>query len=151
MRTVWIHVWCYLLTFVSAIVPWVNGELAVLSLAALVDSPADLASLALVASAGQMTGKSVLYWAARGAAKQPRIQATRLERWRLRFERHPLSAIVIMLVSATIGVPPFYLLTLVAGAMKMNFGGFLAVGTCGRVVHFMLIVFVPHLVIRVRR
>ena len=50
---------------VSAVVPWVNAELLMISAIPLADSRGALAALVVAVSAGQMTGKTFMYWASR--------------------------------------------------------------------------------------
>lgn len=140
-------VFCFLVAVASAVVPWVNGEVMVLALAAAVAAERDLVGLALAAAAGQMTGKAVMYWAARGGATLPGARvATQLDIWRARFEERPGQSLGLMCVSAFAGVPPFYLMTLVAGALRFPFAVFLAIGIAGRFLHFLAVVLVPRLV-----
>ncbi len=144
----WVAVWCFGLTVVSAVVPWVNAELIVLSFPVLTQSPLELTALVLVATAGQMTGKIAVYWTGRGAGKLPKKRtAAAIERWRLRFERKPASASGFVFLSSAVGIPPFYLMSLVAGALKLDFGRYFFFGTCGRLVRFGLVAFAPHLIL----
>ena len=144
----WVAVWCFGLTVVSAVVPWVNAELIVLSFPVLTQSPLELTALVLVATAGQMTGKIAVYWTGRGAGKLPKKRtAAAIERWRQRFERKPASASGFVFLSSAVGIPPFYVMSLVAGALKLDFGRYFFFGTCGRLVRFGLVAFAPHLII----
>jgi membrane protein YqaA with SNARE-associated domain len=141
--------WCFALTVASAVFPWVNAELIVLSLPAFASSKAALLVLVLVATAGQMTGKCVLYWTGR---KSDSVLARRrvgkaLQKWRERLEARPVRAMMLVLLSSLTGLPPFYVMTLVAGALKMNFPVYLVAGTTGRLVRFGALVTIPHLVL----
>ena len=140
---------CYFLSFLSALLPWVNGEVLLLSLAALTPSPFYLAGLVLLASAGQMTGKCILYWTGRGTItmKGGRIGKA-LNAWKGRFERSPSKSMGLVFVSAISGIPPFYVITLLSGAFRLHFGRFMAVGACGRLLHFGILVLIPQLGIR---
>ncbi len=144
----WICLWCFGLTFVSAVIPWVNAEIIVLSLPAFASSRAGLLGLVLVAAAGQMTGKCVVYWVGRegGRILKPRIESA-AARWRDRLAARPRKAAILVLVSSITGIPPFYLMSLVAGALRMNFAVFLAAGTAGRLVRFGALVSLPKLVL----
>jgi membrane protein YqaA with SNARE-associated domain len=135
---------CYFLSIVSALVPWVNGELLLLSLSALVPSPAYLAGLVLLASAGQMTGKCILYWAGRGTIpmKKGHIAGV-MNSWRGRFERSPKKVMGLVFVSAVFGIPPFYVITILSGAFRLRFSRFMAIGTCGRLLHFGMLSLLP--------
>ena len=59
---------CFALTLVSAVAPWVNAEIVLLSFTTTASSPAMMAALVIIATAGQMTGKMALY-----AAGHPRV------------------------------------------------------------------------------
>lgn len=143
----WTYLSCYIISVVSALLPWVNAEVLLLSFSTLVSFPHGLAALVLVGSGGQMTGKIVLYWAGRGTR---RLQSSRvsavLDRWRGRLEKHPSGPAVLIFTSASLGLPPFYAATLFAGAIQYRFGLFLLIGTLGRLVRFGVLLFAPHLV-----
>lgn len=136
--------WCFGLTVASALFPWVNAEVIVLSLPAVATSKTALLVLVLVATAGQMTGKCALYWAGRkgNRALPGRVEKT-LGRWRERLEARPSKAAALVLVSSVIGLPPFYAMTLLAGALKMNFPLYLTIGTAGRLLRFGALVTLP--------
>lgn len=137
---------CFGLSIVSALVPWVNGEILLLSMAALVHSPGKLFVLVVLASAGQMAGKCVLYWTARGAlhSGSSRI-AKKVERWRERFEGPLAKRLALVFISSAVGIPPFYIISILAGAFQLDFKSFQVVGMCGRLVRFGLIVAIPYL------
>jgi len=148
----WTAAWCFGYTVLSAIVPWVNAEVVVLSLPLFAASRLELMALVLVATAGQMVGKCVVYWSARGAGKAPPERWTAsLERWRVRFERRPPAALGLVFVSSAVGIPPFYVISLLAGALKLGFGRYLFAGTCGRLVRFGLLAFCPQLILEMFR
>jgi membrane protein YqaA with SNARE-associated domain len=146
----WIASGCYAIAVVSAIVPWVNAEVVMLSAAPLARTQVQLAALVALVTLGQRTGKSIMYWISRKAARPraPRVQQA-IDRWQERFQRHPGSALGVMAISSTVGLPPFYVVAIAAGALHVPFGRFLAVGTAGRLVHFALLALVPQLVWRV--
>jgi membrane protein YqaA with SNARE-associated domain len=129
--------WCLGVTTVSAIVPWINAEVVVLSLPAVAGSTPALVALVGVATLGQMAGKSVIYWAARRGVRAPSAaMQARLDDWRLRLEHRRYALPALVFVSSVVGIPPFYLMTLLAGALGMSFPLFLVAGTAGRLVRF---------------
>jgi membrane protein YqaA with SNARE-associated domain len=142
----WVVLGCFGLTVASAVFPWLNAELIVLSLPAFATSRSALVLLVLVATAGQMTGKCVVYWTGR---KGDRIVSGRagqtLSKWRERLEKRPARALALVLVSSMTGLPPFYIMTLVAGTMKMSFPRYLVAGATGRLVRFGALVSLPQL------
>jgi membrane protein YqaA with SNARE-associated domain len=137
---------CFSLSILSALMPWVNGEVLLLSLSAFAPSRYALALLVILTSAGQMTGKCILYWASRGVIpiKKGRLGKS-LNSWKERFERSPSKVMGIVFISALSGIPPFYVITLLSGALRLRFGRFLAVGTIGRLLHFGVLVLIPQL------
>lgn len=141
-----LHLSCFFLSIMSALMPWFNGEVLFLSLTTFASSPFHLAILVLLASAGQMTGKCVLYWAGRGSIpiKKGRI-GNSLNSWKVRFERSPSKSMGLVFISAVSGIPPFYVITILSGAFRLRFGRFIAVGICGRLLHFGVLVLVPQL------
>jgi membrane protein YqaA with SNARE-associated domain len=148
------HLWVMALAycgagFVSAVVPWVNAEVLMLSAVPLARSAPALAALVVAVSAGQMAGKAVMYWVSRRSAlpRSPRVQGA-LDRWRVRFEHRPGAALGLTFVSALVGIPPFYAVSIAAGALRVAFGRFMAVGTLGRLAHFAIVALLPDLLWR---
>ncbi len=138
------YFWCFAISIVSALVPWVNGEVLLLSLAALAHSPWAIGVLVLSASAGQMTGKCVLYWAGKGVIPlESRRVRYAIAKWKGRFEQSSPRMLALVFVSSALGIPPFFVTTILAGVSRVPFAPFVAVGTCGRLVRFGTIAFVP--------
>jgi uncharacterized membrane protein YdjX (TVP38/TMEM64 family) len=115
----------------------------------LAGSPRGLAALVVAVSAGQMTGKAFMYWASRTSTRPrtPRVQGA-VDRWCARLQQRPRSLLAITFLSALVGIPPFFVVSVAAGALGMAFPRFLAVGAAGRVVHFAVVAWVPHLMWR---
>jgi len=67
----WLSLACYGLAVVSAVVPWVNAEVLLLSASPMAGSRADLAMLVLAVTTGQLTGDSIMYWLSRRAICPP--------------------------------------------------------------------------------
>ena len=141
----WAIASCLMLSFVSAVVPWVNAEVILLGFAATVGSTSELAVVVVVVTAGQMIGKCLLYEASRRAAALPRHADEAASRWQRRLSSVRSAPLTLVFVSSVVGVPPFYLVTLVAGALRIGVGRFVAAGTLGRLVRFGCLVAVPHL------
>jgi membrane protein YqaA with SNARE-associated domain len=59
----------------------------------------------------------------------------RVERWR--------SKDLLVLFSAATGLPPFYLLSILAGSLRFPFARFAAAGFAGRIVRFAVVMSVP--------
>lgn len=140
----WAGLGCFGLTVLSAVFPWFSAEIVVLALPAVAGSGVELAVLVAVAAAGQMTGKGLVYWAARrgSALASPRV-ARAFARWQGRLDRWRARPAALVFVSATAGFPPLFLVTAFAGAARWNFQWFLLAGTAGRLVRFGAIAYVP--------
>ena len=139
---------CLGLAMISAVIPWVNAEAIVVALPAIAHSPTELAALVIVVTIGQMAGKCVVYVAGRRAlalserseSKGVRLGtgtiAERAARWQARAANSPWQAVGLVGLSSAAGIPPFYVMSAVAGAVGMNLGWFLVAGTTGRLIRF---------------
>ena len=128
---------------VSALVPLVNLEVYLVGLAA-VSSTAHVWLLAAVAGAGQMLGKLAWYYLGANALRwgwvrrkveKPKAQA-KLELWRRRTTDRPWFSAALVGVSAFSGFPPFAVIAVLAGQLRMNVALFLGVGLLGRTLRF---------------
>lgn len=129
----------------SAVIPVINIEIYLLGAAALAP-PAMAVPLVLAATIGQMIGKVVMYFAGTGAVKLPgkRLQAA-LERMNATLRDRPRSGGALVFASAASGFPPFFMVTVAAGAARMNLAAFIVLGFLGRLIRFAVIVALPHL------
>lgn len=131
----------------SAVIPLFNAEAYLAGVAATLASDSDTLALwllGLLAGAGQMLGKLVWYLAGRHALEwswlkkktsSPKWQAS-VEKWRHRIGDRWWLAALILLVSAVFGFPPFAVLSLLAGQLRVPLPVFLVVGVVGRTVRF---------------
>jgi membrane protein YqaA with SNARE-associated domain len=129
----------------GALLPFVNTEIYLVGASALAPR-AMLVPLVVAGSVGAMAGKVLLYLAGRGIVKLPRGRMQqRLEAMQARMEARPHVAKLIYAVSSIVGLPPFYVTTIAAGAVEMNFAFFLLAGLAGRLIRFGAFVALPHL------
>ena len=109
----------------SGFIPVLNAEIFLVGVAA-VAPRSSLSAIALVAAAGQMVAKSGMYLGGRGVVRLPRekrkadLEAlrARVERWR--------SKDLLVFVSAGLGLPPFFVMSILAGTLRFPFVRFLA-------------------------
>lgn len=132
--------------FASALLPFVNIE-TLLAVRAAVSSVELMWALALVAALGQMAGKLVWYYLGanslhwrwvRRKVEQPK-NAARLELWRARVHDRPVLTGVLTLVSAAVGIPPFAVVSVLAGQLRMSLWLFCSVGLVGRWIRFLAV------------
>jgi membrane protein YqaA with SNARE-associated domain len=138
----------YLATFVVAIVsglfPLINSEAYLIGvvLAAHASWPQAIL-LGILVACGQMVANSILFEAARGASNLGGRRRKKLEeklvRARAAVERWGNKRFALLCTSATIGLPPFLLTSLAAGAFGIPFRTFFVVGLAGRIVRFIAI------------
>lgn len=139
-----------LLTFgfgaLSSSVPIFNMEAYLLVVHARSDGRGVLDDLllAFVASLGQNLGKLVWYYASRGAIdvgfvrrrmSSPKRQA-QLTRWQTQVEGRPVRSGLLNFVSAAAGFPPFFVMAVLAGTLRMNVVVFVVTGIAGRTLFF---------------
>jgi membrane protein YqaA with SNARE-associated domain len=136
--------------FLSALIPVLNAEIYLLGASALV--PPALAPVLIVSAAlGQMVGKSLLYFAGRGALKLPagRLR-TMVDGVHRKYDQGgaaaPALGATVVLVSAGTGIPPFYVVTVACGIFRVPFVNFLLLGFVGMLGRFSVVVLAPQLI-----
>ena len=129
--------------FVSALVPLVNIE-AYLGVRGSVAGVESVWVLGFAAAFGQRVGKVVWYslgasslswWWVRKRIETPKAQL-RLERWRTRTQERPILTGALVFVSAFSGFPPFAILAVLAGQLRMHLAQFFVLGLAGRWLRF---------------
>jgi membrane protein YqaA with SNARE-associated domain len=142
----------FVLAFVSAFVPLVSIELALVGAAATGTSGRLLVAQVVVAAAGQMVGKSCFFLGGRTAflrstrRKKPRSRsrsAQWLERLVARAAGQRAAAAVAVFVSAVTGLPPFALVSALAGAWRLRLPSFFVLGLAGRSARFAGVLLLP--------
>lgn len=136
--TVGIYLATLIISVLSGLVPVVNGELYLIGAILVTGDPAVALVLAVIVAVGQMIAKIGLYYVARGATELGRSTrlGDKLERAQLLVERWKHKPLTLLAVSAVTGLPPFYLVSLVAGVVKIRLATFLVLGLAGRVIRF---------------
>jgi membrane protein YqaA with SNARE-associated domain len=131
------------LGFASALVPLVNIEVILAARGAAVDT-GGLWTLALAAAVGQMAGKVVWYYLGANAlswgwvrkkVETPKAQE-RLEVWRTRTRERPVVSGLLVFASAASGFPPFAIIAVLAGQLRMSLTLFFVLGLLGRWLRF---------------
>lgn len=131
---------------VSGLLPVLNTEAFLLAVAVLAP-PASLPSAVVLTTAGQMAAKSLLYLSGSGALSLPVLERpmARLVELREKLERRRTGTAAVVFASASTGFPPFYLVSVAAGAMHWPLAGFLLVGGSGRLLRFAAVAALPRL------
>ena len=136
----------FVIGMISSIVPLISAEVFVaVTCVTVTRQPVDVAVVGVLVAIGQMVMKVPMYYGSRGAGKLVRpapdgriaralrwVERTAIDRWRA----YPTA---LTFVSASTGVPPFYALVLLAGAIEMPAIKFMTVGMIGRLIRFVTI------------
>jgi membrane protein YqaA with SNARE-associated domain len=137
----------FLLALIAGFVPFISVELALIVSAAAAASIGVLLALVAAAAAGQMIGKSCFFLGGRSAfawserrSGRPRI---RLPGFVNRVTHRPPVAAATVFVSAATGVPPFAVVSPMAGGWRLRLSSFVVMGLAGKSVRFAGIVLVP--------
>ncbi len=117
---------------VGGILPWINGEVVVAG-AALLTPQSGLPVLVVACAVAQMSAKAVLYgvirWMPERMPARARQLTSRIEAYRT---RRGLLVLAIFSGSA-IALPPFYLVTLACGMLRVPFALFAIAGLAGTI------------------
>jgi membrane protein YqaA with SNARE-associated domain len=128
---------------VGAVVPVLNTELYLVGLAAIVD-PHHVPGLAVMAAVGQMAGKILVYYAGQGVLRLP-FGKGRMQEWEEKLRNHKAGVDGILFLSAFLGLPPHYAVSISAGALRWSLTRFLVVGVVGRTLRFIVVMALPAL------
>lgn len=127
----------------GAIIPVINTEIYLLSAAAL-SPPSYFAPLVIAATMGQMVGKVAMFYGGRGVVriKHDRVR-NGVEKLRGMLEHRPWTARAVLFSSATVGLPPLYVMSVACGTIGMGVVTFFTIGTAGRLIHFAAVALLP--------
>lgn len=128
----------------SGFIPVMNAEVYLASISTLL-LKSDVGFIALISSFAQMLAKSVIYFGARGILILP-LKKNGLDKVRRKFERWKHGSFTFILVSASFGLPPFYIVSILAGIVKIRFWLFFLSGFIGRFLRFTVILMFPQLI-----
>ena len=131
----------YLYCLVGGFVPIINAEVYLASVGAM-SARAMVFPLIVIGTLGQMTAKTALFLGGRGLLRLPvakdsermRIVLAKARAW-----RGPIELFVF--VSAVVGIPPFYIVSLLGGALDLSVARFIVVGFTGRLIRFLAIAY----------
>ncbi len=126
----------------SGFVPILNAEVFLVGIAALAPHDA-LPGVVVLAAAGQMVAKAGMYLGGRGVVRLPKgRRREEIAAWQARVERWR-SKDLLILVSASVGLPPLFVMSVLAGTLRFPFVRFLVAGFLGRLLRFGVVVAVP--------
>lgn len=132
--------------FASGLLPFVNAEAFLIVISSTLLSKSQLLMVTVLASVGQMAAKCTMYSVTRASFQRPSPKVEeKLAKARAKLEAWRYGTGPFVFVSASTGFPPLYVISLLAGMLKMNFLTFLVFGLAGRMVRFGLTLLFPQL------
>ena len=149
------HFGPYLATFIfsllSAVIPFLNLEFYLATVSAIApNSLTYLTIILLIATLSHMIGKGVLYGAGRGVVKiswnNHKFSPKQIKKLQLRMEKLQTHNSAFLFFSGVTGLPPFYLVTIIAGTLKINFWNFFICGFAGRLIRLAFVLALPQLI-----
>lgn len=103
-----------------------------------------LLPIIIVATAGHMSAKMLIYIGSRRTMPAvPARQRAALDRVRALLARRRRTQLLTVLASAIGGMPPFYLVTVCCGILRLPLRDYLVAGTIGRGLRFGALVLLP--------
>jgi membrane protein YqaA with SNARE-associated domain len=118
------------------VIPFINAEVLVVAAAAALPA-VGIPLVAVTSTLGQMTSKASRFGLSRWAPQRlPERARSALERSGEVIQRGGRAADTVVFASAATGLPPFYGVSLAAGAVGMRLGRFLLAGGLGRLIRF---------------
>lgn len=129
--------------FVSALIPLVNAE-AYLGGVSLLGGGSELWVLSAAAALGQMAGKVIWYQLGRSSLNWGWVRRktdsakwrSRFETWQRRTRGNPWLAGLLVFASALVGLPPFAIISVLAGQLRVPLILFVLTGFVGRLLRF---------------
>jgi membrane protein YqaA with SNARE-associated domain len=146
-----IHTWglptaTFVYCFASGLLPFVNAEAFLIIISSALLTKSQLLMVTALATLGQMTAKCTMYSVARTSFKRPpQKYEDKLARARAKLEGWRYGSGFFIFVSAGTGFPPLYVISILAGMLKMNFVTFLVFGLAGRFIRFGIVLLFPQL------
>jgi len=135
----------YIVGVVSGIVPVINLEVYLVWVAALTPSSQAMAITGL-ATVGQMTAKTLMYLAGAGVLKiSVRKPGKKLQAVQMKMAQWQHRLGLFLFSSASLGVPPFYVVSIASGICRVPLAVFIIWGLLGRFLRFAVTVLFPHL------
>lgn len=145
----------FLVATLSGLIPVINIEVYLVGAVVAFDDGA-LVAMATAAGLGQTLGKLPYYYVGRGSLSTPwlrRRAATpgkwvfRAARWRQKAEKHPVWGMGLVALSSFASVPPFMVVSVLAGVVRMNPWWFFVITFITRTARLLIVVLAPALVL----
>ncbi len=130
----------------SGAIPVINLEIYLVGVVLVVGGWPMAIALGVACALGQMVSKIGLYHAAHGLSVLGRKRyAGGIDRARALVDRWKDKPLMLVFVSATVGLPPFYIVSLAAGFLNIRLVPYLLIGLAGRTIRYVTIALIAAL------
>ena len=135
----------FIVCLASGFVPFVNAEIYLVTVSALT-TKSNAVAIILISTCAQMIAKSVMYLGGRDVFHlRLNKYKKKIEAVREKYKKLENRSFWFIFLSAFTGFPPFYIVSILSGMMKLNFKWFLISGFSGRLLRFAVAVLAPQL------
>lgn len=141
----------FLVATLSGLFPVLSIEVYLVGAVVTLDDGA-LVAMAVAAGLGQTLGKLPYYYVGRGSLSTPWLRrraetpgkwTRRAAHWRSKAEEHPVWGMGLVALSSFASVPPFMVVSVLAGVVRMNPWWFCAITFVTRTARFLVVVLAP--------
>lgn len=141
----------FLIATLGGLVPVVSIEVYLVGAVVTLDDGA-LVAMATAAGLGQTLGKLPYYYVGRGSLSTPWLRrraetpgkwTLRAAHWRRKAEERPIWGMGLVALSSFASVPPFMVVCVLAGVVRMNPWWFCAITFVTRTARFLIVVLAP--------
>ena len=141
-----IYLTSFLVCLVSGFIPLVNTE-AYLAVVSAISQKSVMLPVIAISTFTHIITKLLIYLSGRGVLNLPmkRID-NKLVKVKEKFEKWKTTTDLFIFMSASTGIPPFYIVSFLAGNLKFNLKRFCVFGTLGMLLRFSITVLFPQLI-----
>jgi len=112
-------------------------------------SVSSIAPVAILAAVSQILAKSLVFFAGRGIFDLSiNKYKKKIDAVHQKFLEWGKKTDLLIFISAWIGIPPLYIVSIVAGMLRQSFVGFFFISLVGRILRFVLVLYFPHLFLK---
>lgn len=141
-----LHLATFIVCLISGFVPVVNAEIYLITVSSF-SAKTEIFFLIFISTSGQMMAKSIMYLSGRGVLNVSFLKyEKKIEKVKEKFKKWENKSFLFVFLSASSGFPPFYVVSILSGMLKLNFKWFLISGFLGRFVRFSVAVLFPQLI-----
>ena len=138
--TVGIYGASFVIAILSGFIPLINAEIYLVAVAVTTESIPLAVVLGFIVAFGQMIAKVGIYKAARRASNlRPLEENGKMARARKLMAKWEGKPHLLTFISATFGIPPFFIVSIVGGMLELPFIQFMTVGFVGRSIRFITV------------